>query len=275
MSTALSLSVLEMPFMQRALIAAVLVGICAPAVGIYIVQRKMSLLGDGIGHIAFAGVGLGVLTGTSPVLMAVIVSVIGAILTELVRARAKTSGDLALAILFYGGIAAGALMISMQSGGSNISVQSFLFGSILTVNRADLVIISVLAVLVVLVTIGMRRVLLAVSHDDEFARVGGVPVSWVNVLIAVTAALTVSVAMRVVGLLLVSALMVLPVAASSQLARSFTATQVGSIAFGVVVAVAGVLLSYPMNVGPGSLIVVLAIGLFFVSAVVGRLVSRT
>lgn len=274
MSAALSLGMLELPFMQRALIAAVLVGICAPAVGIYIVQRKMSLLGDGIGHIAFAGVGLGVLTGTSPILMAVVVSVIGAILTELVRARAKTSGDLALAILFYGGIAAGALMISMQSG-SNVSVQSFLFGSILTVNREDLIIISTLAVLVVLVTIGMRRVLLAVSHDDEFARVGGVPVNWVNVMIAVTAALTVSVAMRVVGLLLVSALMVLPVAASSQLARSFTATQAGAIAFGVTVAVAGVLLSYPMNVGPGALIVVLAIGLFFIAAVVGRLVSRT
>lgn len=267
--TVTAASVLSLPFMQRALIAALLVGVCAPAVGIYIVQRRLSLLGDGIGHIAFAGVGLGVLTGTSPVLMAVIVSVLGAILTELVRSRTKTSGDLALAILFYGGIAAGALMISIQGGGGT-SVQGFLFGSILTVDNADLVIIGVLAVLVLLVTLGLRRLLLAVSHDDEFARVGGVPVSWVNVLIAVTAAMTVSVAMRVVGLLLVSALMVLPVAAASQVARSFAATQLGSILFGIVVAVAGVVLSYPLDVGPGALIVVLAIALFFVTTLVGR-----
>lgn len=273
MSAVLAANVLSIPFMQRALIAAVLVGICAPAVGIYIVQRRLSLLGDGIGHIAFAGVGLGVLTGTSPVIMAVIVSVIGAIVTELVRTRARTSGDLALAILFYGGIAAGALMISLQGSGGT-SVQAFLFGSILTVNKQDLLVISVLAVLVLLVTIGLRRVLMAVSHDDEFARVGGVPISWVNVLIAVTAALTVSVAMRVVGLLLVSALMVLPVAASSQVARSFAWTQAGAIAFGVTVAVAGVLLSYPLDVGPGALIVVIAIGLFFVTTLLGRLVHR-
>ena len=273
MTDTIAIAMLSLPFMQRALIAAVLVGICAPAVGIYIVQRRLSLLGDGIGHIAFAGVGLGVLTGTSPIIMAVIVSVIGAVLTELVRSRAKTSGDLALAILFYGGIAAGALMISMQNSGGN-SVQSFLFGSILTVGNQDLVVISVLAAVVLLVTIGLRRVLLAVSHDDEFARVGGVPVNWVNILIAVTAALTISVAMRVVGLLLVSALMVLPVAASSQVARSFSGTQLGAIVFGVTAAVAGVLLAYPLDVGPGSLIVVIAIALFFVTTLLGRVVRR-
>lgn len=274
MSAVLAEGILTIPFMQRALIAALLVGICAPAVGIYIVQRRLSLLGDGIGHIAFAGVGLGVLTGTSPVITAVIVSVAGAVLTELVRSRAKTSGDLALAILFYGGIAAGALMISMNKTGSSNNVQSFLFGSILTVGDQDLVVISVLAVLVLLVTLGLRRVLLAVSHDDEFARVGGVPVNVVNVLIAVTAALTVSVAMRVVGLLLVSALMVLPVAAASQLARSFAATQGGAILLGIVAALSGVLLSYPLDVGPGALIVVIAIGLFFISALLGRVVRR-
>lgn len=273
MTTLLASGMLSMPFMQRALIAALLVGICAPAVGIYIVQRRLSLMGDGIGHIAFAGVGLGVLTGTSPILMAVVVSVAGAILTELVRSRAKTSGDLALAILFYGGIAAGALMLSIQNTGGT-SVQSFLFGSILTVANEDLVVIGILAAVVLLITIGLRKVLYAVSNDDEFARVGGLPVNLLNILIAVTTALTVSVAMRVVGLLLISALMVLPVAASSQLARSFTGTLFGAIGVGVTVALSGVLLAYPLDVGPGSLIVVLAIAMFFACALLGKVVRR-
>lgn len=264
---------LSLPFMQRALIAALLVGICAPAVGIYIVQRRLSLMGDGIGHIAFAGVGLGVLTGSSPIVMAVVVSVIGAVLTELVRSRAKTSGDLALAILFYGGIAAGALMMSMQNTGG-ATVQSFLFGSILTVAETDLVIIGVLAGVVLLITIGLRKVLYAVSNDDEFARVGGLPVNLLNIMIAVTTALTVSVSMRVVGLLLISALMVLPVAAAAQLARSFSMTLFGAIGIGVVVAVVGVLLSYPLDVGPGALIVVLTIVAFFLTALVGKVVRR-
>lgn len=273
MTTLLANGMLSMPFMQRALIAALLVGICAPAVGIYIVQRRLSLMGDGIGHIAFAGVGLGVLTGSSPILMAVIVSVIGAVVTELVRSKAKTSGDLALAILFYGGIAAGALMMSMQNTGGG-SVQSFLFGSILTVGASDLVIIGILAAIVLLITIGLRKVLYAVSNDDEFARVGGLPVNLLNIMVAVTTALTVSVSMRVVGLLLISALMVLPVAASSQLAKSFATTLFGAIGLGVLVALAGVLLSYPLDVGPGSLIVVLAIVMFFVCAILGRVVRR-
>lgn len=273
MTTLLAGGILSMPFMQRALIAALLVGICAPAVGIYIVQRRLSLMGDGIGHIAFAGVGLGVLTGTSPILMAVIISVLGAVITELVRSRAKTSGDLALAILFYGGIAAGALMMSMQNTGGS-SVQAFLFGSILTVSEGDLVVIAVLAAVVLLVAIGLRKVLYAVSNDDEFARVSGLPVSGLNIMIAVTTALTVSVSMRVVGLLLISALMVLPVAASSQLARSFTATLFGAVGLGVVVSTAGVLLSYPLDVGPGALIVVLAIAMFFSCALLGKVMQR-
>ena len=273
MTTVLASGMLSMPFMQRALIAALLVGICAPAVGIYIVQRRLSLMGDGIGHIAFAGVGLGVLTGSSPILMAVVVSVVGAVLTELVRSKAKTSGDLALAILFYGGIAAGALMMSLQNTGGT-TVQSFLFGSILTVNEGDLVIIGILAAVVLLITIGLRKVLYAVSNDDEFARVSGLPVNLLNILIAVTTALTVSVSMRVVGLLLISALMVLPVAASSQLARSFATTLFGAIGFGVVVAIAGVTLSYPLDVGPGALIVVLAIVMFFACALLGKVVRR-
>ena len=259
--------------MQRALIAAVLVGLCAPAVGTYLVQKRLSLLGDGIGHVAFAGVGLGIFLGTSPVLVAVAVSTVGAVAMELMRSRAKTSGDMALAVLFYGGIATGALLISLN-GTNSISVQSYLFGSILTVNSSDIIVIAILAAFVLLTTVGLRRALFATSQDEEFARASGIPVTLLNIMLAITAAVTVSVAMRVVGLLLVSALLVLPVAAAQQLTNSFLSTFTLAIAIGVTVTLAGVVLAYPVDVGPGSLIVVVAIGVFFLCVLASQVRKR-
>ncbi|MFC9290559.1 metal ABC transporter permease, partial [Streptomyces sp. NPDC057052] len=211
---------LDYAFMQRALLAAVLVGITAPAVGIYLVQRRQALMGDGIGHVAMTGVGLGFLLSWSPVWMATAVSVLGAVLMELIRWYGRTRGDIALAMLFYGGMAGGVMFINLAPTGSNANLTSYLFGSLSTVSESDVTAICALAAFVVLVTVGLRRQLFAVSQDEEFARVTGLPVRALNLLTAVTAAVTVTVAMRVVGLLLVSALMVVPVAAAQQLSRS-------------------------------------------------------
>ncbi|MGW6394008.1 metal ABC transporter permease [Streptomyces sp. NPDC055103] len=255
---------LEPAFMQRALLAAVLVGVTAPAVGIYLVQRRQALMGDGIGHVAMTGVGLGFLLNSSPVWTATLVAVAGSVAMELIRAYGKTRGDLALALLFYGGMAGGVLLINLSPTGSNANLSSYLFGSLSTVSTEDVTAISVLAAFVVLVTVGLRKQLFAVSQDEEFARVTGLPVRALNLLIAVTAAVTVTVAMRVVGLLLVSALMVVPVAAAQQLSKSFRATFVLAVATGVTVTLAGTVTSYYQDVPPGATIVLYAIGIFIV-----------
>ena len=268
------MEILEASFMQRALLAAVLVGITAPAVGIYLVQRRQALMGDGIGHVALTGVGLGFLLSTSPVWMATLVAVVGAVTMELIRAYGRTRGDLALAMLFYGGMSGGVLLINLAPNGSNANLSSYLFGSLSTVSPQDVISISVLAALVVLVTVGLRRQLFAVSQDEEFARVSGLPVRTLNLLIAVTAAVTVTVAMRVVGLLLVSALMVVPVAAAQQISRSFTVTFVLSVVIGTGVTLAGTVTSYYQDVPPGATIVLLAIGLFVVLTVLAAPLSR-
>ncbi|MFG2605667.1 metal ABC transporter permease [Streptomyces sp. NPDC048514] len=252
---------LNYAFMQRALLAAVLVGVTAPAVGIYLVQRRQALMGDGIGHVAMTGVGLGFLLSTSPVWMATAVSALGAVLMELIRWYGRTRGDIALAMLFYGGMAGGVMLINL-AGGSNANLMSYLFGSLSTVSESDVTAICVLAAFVLLVTLGLRRQLFAVSQDEEFARVTGLPVRALNLLTAVTAAVTVTVAMRVVGLLLVSALMVVPVAAAQQLSRSFTATFAIAVAIGVTVTVSGTVTSYYQYVPPGATIVLLAIAAF-------------
>jgi zinc transport system permease protein len=256
------MEILETAFMQRAFIAAVLVGITAPAIGIYLVQRRQALMGDGIGHVAMTGVGLGFLLSTNPIWMATIVSVIGAVTMELIRAYGRTRGDIALAMLFYGGMAGGVLLINISDTGSTANLSSFLFGSLSTVSDADLTAISLLAAFVVLVSLGLRRQLFAVSQDEEFAGVTGLPVRALNLLIAVTAAVTVSVAMRVVGLLLVSALMVVPVAAAQQISRSFRATFTVAVGIGIAVTLAGTATSYYQDVPPGATIVLLAIAIF-------------
>ncbi|MEU0737297.1 metal ABC transporter permease, partial [Streptomyces lavendulocolor] len=258
------MEILQLAFMQRALLAAVLVGITAPAVGIYLVQRRQALMGDGIGHVAMTGVGLGFLLSTNPVWMAAAVSIAGAITMELIRAYGRTRGDIALALLFYGGMAGGVMLINLSPTGSNANLNSYLFGSLSTVSEEDVTAICVLAAFVILVTVGLRRQLFAVSQDEEFARVTGLPVRALNLLIAVTAAVTVTVAMRVVGLLLVSALMVVPVAAAQQLTRGFRTTFTLAVLIGTGVTLAGTATSYYQDVPPGATIVLLAIAVFVV-----------
>ena len=256
------LEFLNPPFMQRALIAAVLVGNTAPAIGIYLVQRRQALMGDGIGHVAMTGVGLGFLLSTNPVWMATLVAVAGSVVMELIRWYGRTRGDIALAMLFYGGMAGGVMLINLSDTGSNANLTSFLFGSLSTVSEEDVTAIVVLAAFVVLVTVGLRRQLFAVSQDEEFARVTGLPVRVLNLLVAVTAAVTVTVAMRVVGLLLVSALMVVPVAAAQQISKSFKVTFVLAVVIGTAVTLAGTVTSYYQDVPPGATIVLLAIAAF-------------
>ncbi|MFE0047397.1 metal ABC transporter permease [Streptomyces albireticuli] len=256
------MDILEPAFMQRALLAALLVGITAPAIGTFLVQRRQALMGDGIGHVALTGVGLGFLLNASPVWIATAVCVVGAVVMELIRSYGKARGDIALAMLFYGGMAGGVMLTSLSDAGSNANLVSYLFGSITTVSEEDMVAICVLAAFVILVTIGLRRQLFAICQDEEFARVTGLPVRLLNLLVAVTAAVTVTVAMRVVGLLLVSALMVIPVAASQQIARSFAMTFGLAMGIGVLVAVSGTTTSYYVDVPSGATIVLLAIGVF-------------
>lgn len=268
------LEFLNPPFMQRALIAAVLVGITAPAIGIYLVQRRQALMGDGIGHVAMTGVGLGFLLSTNPVWMATLVAVAGSVVMELIRWYGRTRGDIALAMLFYGGMAGGVMLINLSDTGSNANLTSYLFGSLSTVSEEDVTTITVLAAFVILVTVGLRRQLFAVSQDEEFARVTGLPVRALNLLVAVTAAVTVTVAMRVVGLLLVSALMVVPVAAAQQISKSFKVTFVLAVVIGTAVTLAGTVASYYQDVPPGATIVLLAIAAFILLTALATPLAR-
>jgi zinc transport system permease protein len=260
-------------FMQKALLAAALVGIAAPAIGVYLVQRRLSLMGDGIGHVALTGVGVGLLAGIFPVLTALVAAALGAVVIELLRERGRIAGDVALAIVFYGGLAGGALLASMSPSGLT-GLLPYLFGSVLGVETQDLVVVAAVAFVVVGITTLLHKELFAVANDEDVARVSGLPVRAYNLLVAVTAAVTVAVTMRVVGILLVSAMLVLPVAAVQQLTRSFRSTVLLASVLGFGVSVGGLVLAWYIDSVPGATIVLSAIAVFALTRV-ALLVRRT
>ena len=265
---------LEYDFMVRALIGVTLTGLIAPAIGIYLVQRRLSLIGDGLGHVALTGVGVGLLFHQQPVLTAVIVAALGAIAVDLVRERGRTSGDVALAILFYGGISGGVALVSVSDSSGAANLMAYLFGSPLTASNQDLYVTAALAAGVLAVTLVLRPWLFAVCHDEEYARVSGIPVRALNLTLAIAAAVTVTAAMRTVGLLLVSALMVIPVATAQRLSRGFTATLIGAMALWVLASAGGLWTSWRLDSAPGATIVLVAIAGFVVVSVAAGLRGR-
>ncbi|MFW3170223.1 iron chelate uptake ABC transporter family permease subunit [Geodermatophilus sp. CPCC 206100] len=263
------MEILEYGFMQRALLASLMVGLVAPAVGVFLVQRRLALLGDGLGHVALTGVAIGVLTSTAPVGTALVAAVLGAVLIELVRARGRTSGDVALAVLFYGGIAGGVVLLSLAPRGQATDLEAYLFGAITTTSTADVAVFAAITVVVLAVVWLLGQRLYAVSDDEEYARAVGLPVLALNMVLAALVASTVVLSMRVVGLLLISALMIVPSAVAQLLGRSFRQTVYLACGIGLVVSVAGTSTSYYTGTPSGGTIVLLAIALFLaVSALV-------
>jgi zinc transport system permease protein len=260
-------------YLQLALIAGVVVGACAPLIGTFLVQKRLSLLGDGIGHVAFAGVAAGLFLGVWPIWTALAAALAGAVGIEWLRARGRASGDLALAVFFYTGIAAG-IVLSGLAGSLDAGILSYLFGSILTVGTGDVWTIVVLGVVIVAVIARTWRALFSIVLDEEAARVSGLPVDRLNLVLAGLAAVTVVAGMRVVGILLVAALMVLPVGAAQRLATSFRSTMVVAAVLGVSASVIGLAAARVWDLAPGGTIVLVASGTFLLAAVVSGTSSR-
>ena len=263
---------LELEFMRLSFAAGIVVGVLAPAVGFFLVQRRLSLIGDGIGHVAFTGVAAGTLLGLPVVLTALVTSVAGAVGIEWLRSRRGAAGDQALALVFYTGIAGGVVLISL-AGALNVDLFAFLFGSILTVTRTDVVLIWGLGIAGLAAIALLYRALVGAVLDEEGARVAGVPIGALNVALAVLAALTIALSMRVVGILLIAALMVLPVTAATRLAWSMRSTLLLSTVIGLACVLAGLTIAYYADLPPGGTIVLLAAGSFLVAS--GTEVLRT
>jgi zinc transport system permease protein len=269
------IAVLPLPYpfdtgsMQAALLACAAVGTFAPTIGAFLVQKRLSLIGDGVGHVAYAGVGLGLLAGIWPVWTAMLFAVGGAVGVELLRSRKRAGGDLALALFFYAGLALGAVFAT-KAGDVELETLPYLFGDPLGVSASGVVAIVLVGGAVALGVWSLRRVLFAVVTDEDWSRVAGLPVDILNVALAGLTAAVIVAGMRIVGLLLVAALMVLPVASAQLLARSFRGTVRVAAAIGAGSAFVGLAVGRILDVSPSGAIVLTAAVVFTITTIVRR-----
>lgn len=250
-------------FLREALIAGLVVALVCGILGVFLVLRGMSLLGDGLAHLSFAGIALGIVAGVLPLATAFVVSILGAVLIHVMRERGLVKGDTAIGIIFTGGLAVGVLVISLGHGYA--SVESYLFGSIIAVGRADVRLTVVLgAALLALVALFYRE-FVYMTFSEEAAKVSGLPVRFLNLLFVSLTAATIVMAARVTGVLLVSALVIVPAATALQLRRGFHATLVWSALFGLLGVLVGLSLSVLWDTAPGATIAVTSIAGFAVA----------
>jgi ABC-type Mn2+/Zn2+ transport system permease subunit len=259
--------ILQYAFMQRALLAGALIGAVCAVVGVYVVLRGLAFIGAGIAHASFGGVALGFLLGVNPVLTAVGFCLATAWGIGVVARRGQVREDTAIGVFFASTMALGILFIGVMHQ-YNVDLFGYLFGSILAVTTQDLWITLALGLVVLLVVGLFFKELLFVTFDAEMAEVTGVPAGRLYFLLLSLVALTVVLSIKVVGIVLVSALIVTPAAAAYQLTEDFRRMMVLAVLIGVASAVGGLLLSYPLNTASGATIVLLATVIFFVSALV-------
>jgi zinc transport system permease protein len=252
---------LEYGFMQRAFAVGAMTAVICPVIGAFLVPRRMSLIADALAHVALAGVALGLLVGAAPVLGALAVTVGGAVGMERLRARGVLAGDAALAVFLSGGFAVAVVLISLARG-FNADLFAILFGSILTVSPLDVWLVLGLSVVVLACVAGFYRQLFAITLNEDLARASGVPVGALNLLLTVLTALTTVVAMRIVGVLLVGAMIVIPTLTAFALARSFRSALVVAAGVGLVSVAVGLTAAYYLGLAAGGAIVLTALAIF-------------
>lgn len=266
------LDILHYSFMIRALLAGVAIGVVAPLIGTFLVAKRYALIADSLAHVSLAGLAAGVMVGINPLLGALAVAVFAAFAIEKLRGGKYVTAEMALAMFLSGGLAVAVTLISV-SHRANIDLMAFLFGSITTVTRQDLYIIGALSLSIVTAVAFLYRQLAYASFDEEQAQASGLRVQILNQLLIILAAVTVVLSLRVVGGLLIGALTVIPVAAASQVARSFRQTIGYAVAFGLVSVIAGLVIAFYVGLSAGGVIVLTALALF-VAAIVAKKITK-
>ncbi|HHW58572.1 MAG TPA: metal ABC transporter permease [Clostridia bacterium] len=245
-------------FMRRAFIAGSIISIIAPLTGSFLVLRRLSQIGDTLSHVALAGVAAGILLGINPTLGSIIVVLLASFGIERLRKTYFRYSEISIAIVMSAGMAIAIILLSLSRGGA-ANIMNYLFGSIVSVTNTDVLLISTLGIVVVASIMLLYKELLYITFDEEAAKISGIPVSYINFFFTILVALTVALAMRIVGALLVSALMVIPAAASLRIAKSFKQTVFYAILFSFISVFSGIFLSFYLNLSPGGSIVLVSL----------------
>jgi zinc transport system permease protein len=264
---------LEYGFMHRAFAAGAVTALICPAIGVFLVPRRLSLIADTLAHVALAGVALGLFIGISPVLGALVMTLAGAVGMERLRSRGALQGDAALAVFLSGGFALAVVLISLAQG-FNADLFAILFGSILTVSPTDVWLITALGALVVATVGTFYKQLLAITLNEDLARTSGVPVGALNLVLTILTALTTVVAMRMVGVLLVSAMIVIPTLTGFALGRSFRKATAIAIGMALLSVLLGLIAAYYLRLAAGGAVVLMSLLLFALASLIRRRPAR-
>jgi len=267
------LEILQYSFMQRALAGGILIAILCSAIGVFLVLRRMAMLGDGLAHISFGGIAAGMFFNVYPVLSALLFSVASAVGIQKLKSM-KVYGDSAIAIFFSFGLALGVVLVSL-SHGFNTDLMSYLFGSILSVSEADIALILVVGILTLCVLALFYKELFYITFDEESAKTSGVPVERLNTVLLVLTAIAVVLSMRIVGILLVSSLIAIPASVALPLSKSFRQAIFGSIAVSVASVVLGLFLAYYFDLAAGGAVVLVLVAAFAAMLAYRKISNRT
>ena len=263
------LEALSYTFMQKALVAGIAVGIICSFMGTFLVLRRYSLFGDGIAHVAFGGISVGLFLGVFPLWTAFIVSIFGGLGLQKLRQSTKISGDSAVAVVLVSGLAVGVILVS-SSGGFSVDLFSFLFGSILLISNEDTIMILAISAGIIATLTILQKQFLHLTFNEEQAKLVGLRTTLLNYAFVVLASITVVTSMRLVGILLISALIVIPNITAMMFGKGFKKTVFISMSIAVISVISGILVSYFLNVAPSGTIVVIAVGIL-----VGTLVLKS
>ncbi|MBG9448635.1 metal ABC transporter permease [Cytobacillus firmus] len=258
--------ILQYEFLQNAFLTGMIIGIIAPLLGVFIVVRRLSLIADALSHVTLAGIAASLLlekkfiglSGLNPLYMGMAFSVAGSLFIEKLRAVYKHYQELAIPIILSGGIGLGVIFISLADG-FNTDLFSYLFGSVSAVSRLDLWTILIISVIVIALVVLLYKELFLLSFDEDHAKASGIAAKSVHFIFIVMVALVIAASMRIVGILLVSSLMTLPVAASIRIAKGFKQTIFLSMLFGEISVLGGLTISYYIDLAPGGTIVMIAV----------------
>ncbi|WP_391201905.1 metal ABC transporter permease [Psychrobacillus sp. L4] len=259
-------SFIQYQFLQNAVISGLIIGIIAPLLGVFIVVRRLSLIADALSHVTLAGIAgslymsqsVGALAFLNPLYLGIVASVTGSLFIERLRRMYKHYEELAIPIIMSAGLGFSAIFISLAEGFSS-DLFSYLFGSVSAVSRQDLWIVSCIALIVIVFLTLFYKELFVLSFDEEYAKASGLPAKWIHILFMIVTALVIAGSMRIVGILLVSSLMTLPVAAAMRIAKGFKQAIIFSVLFGELAVIIGLVSAFYMNLAPGGTIVVTSI----------------
>ncbi|WIV11314.1 metal ABC transporter permease [Proteiniborus sp. MB09-C3] len=267
------MSIFSYPFMQRALFIGIIISIISSSMGLFLVLRRLSMVGDTLSHTALAGVAIGMITNIYPLYTAIVTTLAASFVVEKLRKEYKEYAELSLAIVMAAGIGAASLLISIGKN-KTIGIMNYMFGSISLVTEDDLKIVTFLGIIIIAVVLIFFRALFYMTFDEADAKLRGIPVNKLNLLFAMLVAITITLSMRIVGILLISSMMTVPVATSIQIARSFKQAFIYTNIFGVLSVSIGLIASFYLDVAPGGSIVIVSLLLLFLVILVKSLYMK-